>query len=361
MFPAVRHQLLCLMLGLYSAVTVSAPLSQTGQVAEQQTRYIASHFPGRMTGSPAELLAAEHLKQQFQSWGYQCDIRQFNTRYPFTQASGEQAWHNVSGNTVIAFHQGTEPQQIIIMAHLDTYTPQSDQDNNDNLGGLSLQGVDDNASALGVMLELAEKLRNVPVRYSIRFIATSGKQMDAAGVRSVLLRMTKKEQKNTLLVINLDSLIVGDRLAFISSASTPTVVRKLGRDRAIALARQFDIPVVTKSATETLASQGKGFYQDVALFDSVGIPVLSVESTRAVSTSQRLHQQRPLSKAFPEGTVRYQVARDNLQYLDKWLPGQITQRTHDMVRVMLPLIKELAKAGPRTPANKKSPVKISQG
>ena len=359
MFSAVRRQLFCLTLGLYSAVTVSAPLPQTGQVAEQQTRYIASHFPGRMTGSPAELLAAEYVKQQFQAWGYQSDIRQFTARYPFAQSDGEQIWHSVTGNSVIAFHQGSEPQQIIIMAHLDTYTPQSDQNNNDNLGGLFLQGVDDNASGLGVMLELAEKLRNIPVRYSIRFIATSGKQIDAAGARSILLRMTKKEQKDTLLVINLDSLIIGDKLAFISSASTPNAVRKLGRDRAVALAHQFAIPVATKSAAETSASKGNDFYQDVALFDSIGIPVLSVESTQSGRVSHSSHQQRPRSKAFPEGTVRYQVARDNIQYLDKWLPGQITKRSHDAVKIMLPLIKELAKAGPLK--HKESPVKASQG
>ncbi len=31
-----------------------------------------------------------------------------------------------------------------------------------NLGGLTLQGVDDNASGLGVMLELAERLKSNP-------------------------------------------------------------------------------------------------------------------------------------------------------------------------------------------------------
>lgn len=38
------------------------------------------------------------------------------------------------------------------MAHLDTYTPMSDADVDNNLGGLTLQGLDDNAAGLGVML-----------------------------------------------------------------------------------------------------------------------------------------------------------------------------------------------------------------
>lgn len=339
MFSAVRRPLLCLALGLFSATVFSSPLpSKTGEIAEQQTRYIAGHFPGRMTGSPAELLTADYLMQQFKSWGYQSDIRQFTARYLYTQANGQENWQNLTGNSVIAVHQGKEPQQIIIMAHLDTYMPQNDQDRDNNLGGLSLQGVDDNASGLGVMLELAERLRHTPTRYSIRFIATSGTQLDAAGTRSVLQRMSHEEQKNTLLAIDLDNLIIGDRLMFTSSPSTPIAVRKLSRDRAIALAHQFAIQVAIQSP------KGSDLHQEISLFDSVGIPVLSVGSARVGGLEKNSHQQRSVSKAFPEGTVRYQAARDNIQYLDKWLPGKIKQRTHDVVRILLPLVKNLAKA-----------------
>ncbi len=62
---------------------------------------------------------------------------------------------------MIAAHEGKVRQQIIIMAHLDTYAPQSDKDVENNLGGLTLQGIDDNAMGLGVLLELAEHLKNV--------------------------------------------------------------------------------------------------------------------------------------------------------------------------------------------------------
>jgi len=342
MFSAVRRLLLCLMLGFYSVSVFSASHpAKIGEIAEQQTRYIASHFPGRMAGSPAELLTADYLMQQFKAWGYQSDIRQFTARYPYTQADGQQTELNVTGNSVIAVHPGKESQQIIIMAHLDTRIPLSDKDRDNNLGGLSLQGVDDNASGLGVMLELAQRLRNTPTHYSIRFIATSGKQLGAAGASSVLQRMSQEEQKNTLLVINLDSLIVGEKLTFISSASTPAAVQKRSRDKALALAQQFAIPAAIPS--DILSSEKSDFYREVALFDRAGIPVLSVSSGRVVKKHYQ-PQQRAVSKAFPEGTVHHQAARDNMQYLDKWLPGKIKQRSRDSVRIMLPLVKGLAKA-----------------
>jgi alkaline phosphatase isozyme conversion protein len=84
---------------------------------------------------------------------------------------------------VIAAHEGTHPQQIIIMAHLDTYAPRSDADTDHNLGGLTLQGIDDNAAGVGVMLELAEQLKSVPTEYTIRFVATSGEEEGKPGCR----------------------------------------------------------------------------------------------------------------------------------------------------------------------------------
>lgn len=108
------------------------------------------------------MLSADYLRQQFARMGYQSDVRSFNTRYIYTDSNQRKNWHNATGSTVIAAHEGQSRQQIIIMAHLDTYAPQSDKDVENNLGGLTLQGIDDNAMGLGVMLELAEHLKTSP-------------------------------------------------------------------------------------------------------------------------------------------------------------------------------------------------------
>ncbi len=68
----------------------------------------------------------------------------------------------MTGSSVIAARNGDSPKQIVIVAHLDTYAPLSDADPDNNLGGLTLQGMDDNAAGMGVMLELAERMK----RYS---------------------------------------------------------------------------------------------------------------------------------------------------------------------------------------------------
>jgi alkaline phosphatase isozyme conversion protein len=44
---------------------------------------------------------------------------------------------------------------------------------------------------------------------------------------------------------------------------------------------------------------------------------------------------------------------DNLQYLERNLPGRIDKRSRESVQILLPLIKELAQAHPvKTPKKK---------
>ena len=196
-----------------------------GRFAAEQTRHIATYFPGRMAGSPAELLTADYLKQQFSKMGYQSDIRSVNTRL-YTSKDGKKNWNNVTASSVIAARNGDSPKQIVIVAHFDTYTPQSDEDLDNNLGGLTLQGVDDNASGIGVMLELAERLKSIPTAYGLRFVATSAEELGSLGAQNYLQRMSAEEKSNTVLVINLDSLITGDRLYFNAGRNTPPQMAK---------------------------------------------------------------------------------------------------------------------------------------
>lgn len=342
MLSALRHSAIVIALGVCCSFAVFAKEPALGETASLQARHLATVFPGRMTGSPAEMLSAEYLQQQFQQWGYESNVRQFHSRYTYTSKEGNKTWQNVTGSTVIAAREGELPEQIIIMAHLDTYAPHSDSDSDNNLGGLTLQGMDDNASGLGVMLELAQRLQHVKTRYTLRFIATSGEYTSHSGAEDYLARMSAKGKRNTLLVINLSSLIVGDHIYFNSGKNTPVAVRKLTRDRALTLARQLGIRALTSPGLSSAWPEGTGPTHDASVFDKAGIPVLAVEATDWSLGQHDGKQQRAKSKAFPSGTSRHDVTRDNQQYLDHWLPGQVEKRTRAVMKVMLPLVEDLA-------------------
>lgn len=347
MFSPLRLTQAVLVLSLGSAfslyaATHSVPL---GQIADQQTRHIATYFPGRMAGSPAELMAADYLHQRFNEMGYQSNLRAFNTRFLYTSKDGKQDWHNVSATSVIAARNGSAPQQIIVVAHFDTYTPQSDTDVDHNLGGLTLQGVDDNASGVGVMLELAERMSRIPTRYSLRFVAMSAEEIGNKGSEDYVQRMSEEEKKNTLLVINLDSLVTGDKLYFNSGLHTPSQVTKKTRDRALDIARRYGIPAATNPGSNPSYPQGTGCCSDLVAFDNAHIPVLSIEATNWTLGKKDGYQQRKISPRFPQGSSWHQSQIDNMNYLDRALPGRIVKRSRDVVKVVLPLIEELGVNG----------------
>ena len=102
MFSALCRRLLPLALSAGFVFTAAPAISALGDTANAQARHIATFFPGRMTGSPAEMLSADYLRQQFTQMGYESDIRSFNTRYIYTNNDNRKNWQNVTGSTVIA-------------------------------------------------------------------------------------------------------------------------------------------------------------------------------------------------------------------------------------------------------------------
>lgn len=343
MFSALCRRLLALAFGAcFCAPLFAAPVA-IGETANTQARYIATMFPGRMTGSPAEILGADYVLQQFIQLGYPANIRPFVRRFLFTHKNHTQSWEKADGNMVIAAHPGEVKQQIILLAHLDTYAPHSDEDIDNNLGGLTLQGIDDNAMGVGVLLEMAERLKTVKTHYTVRFIATSGEEEGKLGAEMLLQRMSAEERKNTLLVINFDNLVVGDWLYFNSGINTPEAIRKLTRDRALKIAHEQGITAKTNPGKNHKFPAGTGCCNDAEIFDQAGIPVLSVEASNWSLGKQDGYQQRHKSDAFPNGTSWHNAKLDNLEYIDTHLPGRIEQRGHDVIRIMLPLVKTLAK------------------
>lgn len=332
-----RSALLLTLSGLFAAGAVGQPLknSPVGQIADQQTRHIATYFPGRMAGSPAEIIAANYLNQSLSKMGYHSQLHAFDARYLYSSQDGRQNWHTIHATSVIADHSGKVPQQIVVMAHFDTYLPQSDADSDHNLGGLTLQGIDDNASGVGAMLELAERMSKIPTHYSLRFVALSAQESGEQGAQDYLANLSPQERKRTLLVININSLTVGDRLYFNSGLNTSLAVVKLSRDKALNIARQMGIAAAT-SPTGTSCCEG------MQALDNAHIPLLLVSASDWALGKKEGEQQRRVSKYFPEGTSRYQGQIDNLQYLDRVLPGRIARREKDSVKILLPLLKELA-------------------
>ncbi|MEA9392770.1 aminopeptidase [Acerihabitans sp. TG2] len=319
--------------GCLLAASTPAAAHTPGHFAEEQIRYIATYFPGRMSGSPAELMAADYLRQRFSQLGFHSDLRAFNTRYQFHGGEGKDDRRKITTTSVIAAKAGSTPGEVLIIAHSDTFMPRSDKDLNANLGGLSLQGVDDNASGLGVMLGLAQQLSKTPLMVGVRFVALSAGEPSTLGADNYLQRMSPQEKRNTLLVINLDSLIGGDKLRVdynpdSGDSRLKILVKNLGNQ-----ARQAGIPLIINARIKISADCPS----DALPFAKAGFPVIDVGSGITGNSCR----QRRISRNFPQGMVRYQGQLDNIQNLDTHLTGQISKRARDSMKLLWPLLQEV--------------------
>ena len=105
--------------------------------AIENTRVLAEDYPDRITGSEGARRAAEHLRAEFRQRGYQVSDNTFTM-----WLRGER----VEGDNVIAEIPGQTSESVAVIAHYDGQTT-------------SHQAAEDNASGVGVLLELASVLR----------------------------------------------------------------------------------------------------------------------------------------------------------------------------------------------------------
>ncbi|MBT0729814.1 M28 family peptidase [Rosenbergiella nectarea] len=290
--------------------------SDLGKVAEQHTRYIATYFPGRMSGTPAEFLTAEYLLQQFSQLGYRAHIRH-----------EPGAARPLSATSVVAERPGQLPQEIVVITHIDTPQSYTAQQRLNNVGGLNFQGVDNNAASLGVMLELAKRLADHHNEYSLRFVALGGTQPPLQGMSDYLKSLSIDQRKNMLLVVDMTNIVAGKHLAFLSGNTTAAAVRKQTTDQAKAIAQQHAIQLLTAQ----LASSRS---RTLTAYEQVGLPYLRVTSSDAGKLTT-------LATGETQSVLRDNAAKDNLAYINRHYPHRLTQRSYQLVTILTPLLRGL--------------------
>lgn len=157
---------------------------------EEDISFLASDsLAGRETGTPEELIAADYLQKRMEDIGLQPKGNtgtyfQTFTFKPKTDPHSEVQFASgdstITGTNVIGYIDNQAAKTVIIGAHYDHL----------GLGGAGSlyaegeavhNGADDNASGVGVMLMLAEKLKDSISGSNYLFIAFSGEEMGLLG------------------------------------------------------------------------------------------------------------------------------------------------------------------------------------
>lgn len=150
----------------------------------------------------------EYLIKQFKSYGYtQIDKQQFfynndNNEKAIRRSSQLDIYlaptanstdaDGVGNNIIVTKNVDDTTKELILSAHFDS--------------NKNSYGVNDNASGVAVVLELARVLSDVDLPYNLKFIMFSGEEKYMLGSRWYVNTLSKEERKNIIGVINIDTI-----------------------------------------------------------------------------------------------------------------------------------------------------------
>ncbi len=303
---------------------VSAASLTYGETAVEEIYYLSNNLAGRSVGTEKEQEAIDYLSQRFGDFGYTPALQEFSFDF-----RGE----SLTSANIIAERTGTSGRQIIVGAHYDTDPSSSTIDRT------NLQGTNDNSSGVGVLLELAERL-DPNSKHTVRFILFGAEEIGLVGAEHYVSTMTEEEIDDTIVMINLDSLIVGDFL-YLNAGPAAADSPRLGRfrDEALGIAADLGIEARTNPGLNPLYPAGTGCCSDLEAFDTV-VPVLAGEATNwEIGDLDGFTQ--TANPLVPGGATWHDPETDNLEFINEVFPGLIEERSRNYTQIFDTFISQV--------------------
>lgn len=280
-----------------------------GAIAYKHVEKLALEIGSRLTGSVGEQAARAYIKEQFEKLEFKTELQDFS----FTNRG-----NFFQSQNVIATKKGQSPQVIIVGAHYDSVT--------------AGKGADDNASGVAVMLETAAKVADIQTPYTIKFIAFSGEEQSKKGSEFFKSQMTAEEIRNTVAMINLDSVIAGDNMYIYGGKQDGGWVRETG----LAIAQRLDLKLQTNPGDNPQYPKGTtGNWSDHAPFQAAGIPIAYLEAT-----NWALGEKDGYTQTEKDGSI-WHTAKDDLNFIAQNYPGRIEERLSTFSQVLTGLVTEI--------------------
>lgn len=284
---------------------------RAGEQAYAHTEFLSEEIGPRTAGSENEKRARDYIMDELNESGYQAIKQDFTyTRRQVTKNS----------SNVIGVKAGRSPKQIIVGAHYDSV-------------GIG-KGADDNASSVGVILETSEALKKKNLPYTIKFVFFGAEEEGLQGSKYYVTQMSQEEKDNTVAMINLDSLLAGDKIYVYGSEGEGGWIR----DLALKIAKQRKIPLETNPGLNPDYPKGTtGNWSDHAPFENAGIPIDYFEAT-----NWELGDLDGYTQTKEHGAI-WHTANDNLAFLEREFPGRTEEHLNQFTRILTELLTDLKK------------------
>jgi Zn-dependent M28 family amino/carboxypeptidase len=293
----------------------TAPPAQTknpGEIALEHVKSIANEIGSRPAGTEKESQTTQYIVNTLEELGYTLETQ------PFTVTGNNGVLNSAN---LIAVKQGLSPQEIIVGAHYDSV----------QMG----EGADDNASGVGVLLEVAERIKDVSTPYTIRFILFGAEEIGLEGSKFYAGQMTEEQIHNTIGMINLDSLTASDIAYVYGDAGDQGVIR----DWALEFGKSKNLNLQTQPGNNPDYPPGTtGDWSDHAPFKALGIPYTYFESTNWMLGDKDGYTQ--VSPEYGVDGEIWHTKYDTLEYIDKTFQGRIQERLNLFVVVLEGILTE---------------------
>ncbi|MFZ5821544.1 MAG: M28 family peptidase [Chloroflexota bacterium] len=286
------------------------PQNDFGKIARSHIQALTA-IGARVAGSGKEAEAAQYLAEVFTKLGYTPATKKFSA----WDVDDETEYTSMN---VTATKPGLSSRQIIVGAHYDSV----------DVG----VGADDNASGVGVMLEVAERVANMDTPYTIVFIAFGSEENDLDGSYHYAELMSPSEVQGTIAYVNLDSLAAGDITYVYSDEGKDAFLR----DWVLGWASKNNIPLQTIPNAD-LEADGD-YVADYGAFKDKGIPFIYFEATNWNLGDQDGYTQ--VDPQYGDQGFIWHTQYDDLEYLDATFPGRMDEHMRIFVSALFAVCTE---------------------
>ncbi|WP_270170159.1 S-layer homology domain-containing protein [Paenibacillus sp. SYP-B4298] len=299
-------------------LNVKLEAGQQGAIAYQHVLKLANEIGYRPTASIEEQAARSYIKAEFERIGYETKVQDFS----FTRGNT-----TYNSQNVIATKPGKSSKVLIVGAHYDS-THSGAQPRS--------TGSDDNASGVGVMLETAEAVAKIETPYTIKFIAFSGEEQGKRGSLAYANAMTADDIANTVAMINLDSLIAGDKMYIYGGKDVDGKDNGWVRELGLGIANQLDLSLQTNPGLNPEYPAGTtGDWSDHDPFERKGITIGYLEAT-----NWEIGDQDGYNQTVEYGGI-WHTTNDNLAFISTQYPGRIEERLSTFSQVLTGLVQTI--------------------
>ena len=290
---------LCLVIGMCAVSLPQTVHAEYGDNAYAFMKQLQSNYPYRQVNSSNGMLsgAEEWLKAQIATMGYEYMAQPFT----MTSADGVTPCY---GENLIFSKQGASDRVIVVGAHYDCVE--------------QTFGTDDNASGVGVLLELASIYSTKESPYTIRFILFSAEEPGCLGSQYYVDNLSQEERDRIACMINIDTIAAGDNMYLYGGTvdDSGSIVQDWAVYQAQSAADLLGIDMsFHPDVNDSFPTPTKATASDQMPFANVGIPYIYCEASNWNGEPYTNFYQTSNS-AVNGGTIMHKAEYDNLTFIE---------------------------------------------